>query len=100
MNCLFPFRMISLKDQVQPRLFNYSRFNKLTNTMYKYVQPSITGADHFPPFNCLDHIRRKVEIVSMKFAYQFPPPFTPNPRLQKKPHPSCADLGILTVFGL
>ena len=46
LNCLFPFRMISLKDQVQPTLFNYSRFNKLTNTMYKYVQPSTTGAGH------------------------------------------------------
>ena len=60
LNCLFSFRMISLKDQVQPTLFNYSRFNKLTNTMYKYVQPSITGAGHFPPSNSLDHIRRKV----------------------------------------
>ena len=35
----------------------------------------------------------------MKFDYLFPLPFSPNPSLQSKPHPSCADLGILTVFG-
>ena len=60
LNCLFRFRMIFLKGQVQPTLFNYSRFNQLTNTIYKYVQPSITGAGHFPPFNSLDHVKRKV----------------------------------------
>ena len=35
----------------------------------------------------------------MKFTYQFPP-FTSHPSLENKPHPFCADLGILTVLGL